>query len=262
MSRRLVAARAARRAVPLRSAPRGRGEKTSERVARSIVRDIIARGLAPGDPLPSESALADHHQVSRESLREGLRLLESQGFVAIRRGSRGGPSVGRADLDAFGRMAAMHFLMAGATYDELYAAWLHAEGTLAELAATHPDRVERRRLMGPHLQPGDPGSDLHIDRRTVVAHHRRFHWDVAALVTNRVLALSLQSYGWIVGRHVPDAVGWAARPEIGAAHLEIAGAIVAGRHRKARLLMEAHVAEFEDRPDVLRGELDDVIDWW
>src|SRR4051812_18011504 len=68
--------------------------KTSEIVARDVVRDISNGGLQPGDGLPSESAMLEQYGVSRESLREGLRLLEVQGLIRIRRGPGGGPIVG------------------------------------------------------------------------------------------------------------------------------------------------------------------------
>ena len=57
--------------------------KTSEVVARDVVRDIIAGHLQPGDSLMSEAAMLERFGVSRESLREGLRLLEVQGLISI-----------------------------------------------------------------------------------------------------------------------------------------------------------------------------------
>src|SRR6478736_6338216 len=56
--------------------------KTSE----SVARDIVEQGLVTGDSLPSEAVMLEEHGVSRESLREALRLLEVQGLLSIRRG--------------------------------------------------------------------------------------------------------------------------------------------------------------------------------
>jgi len=49
--------------------------------------DLITRGqLKPGDQLPSERELSQRFQVSRASVREAIRALESMGLVASRQG--------------------------------------------------------------------------------------------------------------------------------------------------------------------------------
>ena len=91
-------------------APQGgalRGLKTSESVARDIVHDIVTAGLQDGDGLPSEAAMLQQYGVSRESLREGLRLLEVQGLIRIRRGPGGGPIVGSLDPANMGRTSTL-----------------------------------------------------------------------------------------------------------------------------------------------------------
>jgi DNA-binding FadR family transcriptional regulator len=57
----------------------------------SQVQDLIRSGeLAPGDRLPSERALAEQMMVSRNTVREALRMLEISGVVKLRRGRLGG----------------------------------------------------------------------------------------------------------------------------------------------------------------------------
>ncbi len=85
-------------AIPIAPGPGAvRPLKTSERVARDIVHDIAVQRLQPGDALPAEADMIGQYGVSRESLREALRLLEVQGLIAIRRGPGGGPTVGTVD---------------------------------------------------------------------------------------------------------------------------------------------------------------------
>lgn len=51
------------------------------------VRDLISDGkLRSGDQLPSERELSEMFQVSRASVREAIRALESMGFIEIRQG--------------------------------------------------------------------------------------------------------------------------------------------------------------------------------
>jgi GntR family transcriptional repressor for pyruvate dehydrogenase complex len=51
------------------------------------IRRLLADGeLKPGDQLPTERELCDRFQVSRASVREAIRTLESMGLVAIKSG--------------------------------------------------------------------------------------------------------------------------------------------------------------------------------
>jgi GntR family transcriptional repressor for pyruvate dehydrogenase complex len=55
------------------------------------IRDLIHRGhLKPGQRLPSERELADRFEVSRVTVRDALRALETMGLVEIRVGAAGG----------------------------------------------------------------------------------------------------------------------------------------------------------------------------
>jgi DNA-binding FadR family transcriptional regulator len=60
----------------------------------SQVRALIAQGdLPPGSRLPSERALAEQFEVSRNTIREALRMLEISGLVELKRGASGGAFV-------------------------------------------------------------------------------------------------------------------------------------------------------------------------
>ncbi|HEY7104880.1 MAG TPA: GntR family transcriptional regulator [Acidimicrobiia bacterium] len=67
--------------------------KASLAIAAEI-RGQIARGeLAAGAPLPVESELTERLGVSKGTVREALRILETEGLVEVRRGVGGGPRV-------------------------------------------------------------------------------------------------------------------------------------------------------------------------
>ena len=104
--------------------------------------------------------MLQQYGVSRESLREGLRLLEVQGLISIRRGPGGGPIVGAVDPANLGRMSTLFYELAGATYAELLEAWVVAETYIAELAARNPDRAAVREAMAPYLVDPDRPSDV------------------------------------------------------------------------------------------------------
>jgi GntR family transcriptional regulator, galactonate operon transcriptional repressor len=54
------------------------------RVIDGIGRQIVGGHYAPGDLLPREAELADQFEVSRTSVREGMRVLAAKGLVDIR----------------------------------------------------------------------------------------------------------------------------------------------------------------------------------
>lgn len=227
-----------------------------------MVRDIIAKGLQPGDSLPTESAMLDLYGVSRESLREGLRLLEVQGLLTIRRGPGGGPIVGTVDPANLGRISTLYYHMAGATYAELFEAWVIAEVMLAERAARNEDANARLATMEPYLD--DPDVDHAPEQLDeFVQAHTRFHGAIASLGSNRVLELTLQTMGQIVSHHAavtddPRAL----RTLLAHDHYNLAKAIVAGHATRARKLMEEHIRGVSHLQKTnLGSHLDDFIEW-
>lgn len=67
--------------------------KAAEIVADDIRLQILRGALTEGDSLPPESALVEAYGVSRPTLREALRILESQSLIEIRRGANGGARI-------------------------------------------------------------------------------------------------------------------------------------------------------------------------
>ncbi len=55
-------------------------------IRRQLKQYIIARGLRPGDRLPTEEQISHEIGVSRNAVREALRALESIGMIEARRG--------------------------------------------------------------------------------------------------------------------------------------------------------------------------------
>jgi GntR family transcriptional regulator, transcriptional repressor for pyruvate dehydrogenase complex len=233
--------------------------KTSEVVAFAVARDIVEHGLESGDRLPLEAEMVDQYGVSRESLREALRLLEAQGIVSIRRGPGGGPVVGRASSMNLARTMTLYFQLAGATYDELLGSWRVLEPLAAELAAANPDRALVRRTLAPHLEPIDDGGDLEAYQ----AHSTGLHFSVIELAANRVLALVVGAIGDIIRTHVILRIDpFELRELIDDDHAAVAAAVLAGDGAGARQAMLAHV---DGLLPVYRaawdGDLADIIEW-
>ena len=115
-----------------------RSLKASESVARDIVDDIVVRRLREGDSLLA--GIGDAAAVRRQprDAREALRLLEVQGLISIRRGPGGGPIVGTVDPANLGRTSTLYYHLAGATYAELFDAWVVCDRMLVRAGGGEP----------------------------------------------------------------------------------------------------------------------------
>ncbi|WP_235489098.1 winged helix-turn-helix domain-containing protein, partial [Frankia sp. AvcI1] len=56
-------------------------------------RQIVRGELHEGDALPPEAVLMEQFGVSRPTLREAFRVLESEALISVRRGAHGGARV-------------------------------------------------------------------------------------------------------------------------------------------------------------------------
>lgn len=74
--------------------------RLSEEVLKKLQSMIIDGTYKAGDQLPSERELSELFQVSRASIREALRVLETLGFLDSRVGIAGGTFVKKISIDA------------------------------------------------------------------------------------------------------------------------------------------------------------------
>lgn len=81
--------------------------KTAELVATELRRRIVRGELQEGDALPPEATLMETFGISRPTMREAFRVLESEGLIVVHRGSRGGARVRLPTDDAVARYAGL-----------------------------------------------------------------------------------------------------------------------------------------------------------
>lgn len=75
------------RKKPGRTFNKAKSTRLFERAANHLESLILKGHWKPGEKLPSESELQDTFEVSRASVREALRTLESQGLIEVRTGA-------------------------------------------------------------------------------------------------------------------------------------------------------------------------------
>jgi DNA-binding FadR family transcriptional regulator len=114
--------------------------KMAELVARDVRRRIVLRQLAVDESLPPEPDLMAQYGVSRNVVREALRILESESMIELRRGARGGAKVHAPEARVAARYFGLLLQWRGATLGDV----VHAR-VLLESAA-----VREMTLMSPN----------------------------------------------------------------------------------------------------------------
>lgn len=162
-----------------------RPPKTGELVARRLRRMIVERSLNDGDYLPNEATLMEHFGVSRPTLREAFRILESEGLIELRRGSRTGARVTVPGPEAVAKPAGLLLQLGNATLADVHTARSAIEPPAARLLA----------LTGDEERYASLEQDLQAQRATVddpglfAIGSARLHLRLVELSGNQTLSL-------------------------------------------------------------------------
>ncbi len=111
------------------------GVRTFERIVDQVEGALLSGRLAPGDHLPSERMLMEQFDVSRSTVREALRVLESRGLLELRPGGRSGPRVLRPSPKLLERDLTQLVRLGGSGIGDLLQLRMGLEGTACAIAA-------------------------------------------------------------------------------------------------------------------------------
>ncbi len=115
--------------------------KAAELVAQQIRRQIVLGDLGEGAALPPETALMAEFSISRPTLREAFRILESEGLITVRRGARGGARVQVPSHEAAARYASLVLQHRGCTIADIVEVRAIVEAPAARWVASRRDRI-------------------------------------------------------------------------------------------------------------------------
>ena len=159
--------------------------KTAELLAQRLRRQIIRGEIKAGESLPPESALIEEFGISRPTLREAYRVLESEQLITVRRGSRGGARVHAPSAAVAARYAGLVLEFQGATLADVYAARTMIEAPCAARLAKQRSKSDLEALWASVTH----GESLKGDRRRLIVHHTEFHALVVELSANLTMRL-------------------------------------------------------------------------
>jgi DNA-binding FadR family transcriptional regulator len=183
-----------------------RAPKTAELIAGHIRARIVRGELVAGDALPPETTLMREFGVSRPTLREAFRILETESLLAIRRGSRGGAQVTAPSPSVASRYIGLLLQTRGATIGDVYEAGMVLEPACARLLAVRHSEAD---LAG--LRAAIDELRRHLDddgfnplRWSVLT--CRFHQLVIEGTGNKTLTLQGMVRQEIAARHVASSI--------------------------------------------------------
>jgi GntR family transcriptional repressor for pyruvate dehydrogenase complex len=223
--------------------------KVYEQIAERLLAEIGSGRLKRGDPLPSERELTESFGVGRSSIREALRMLESQGLITT---ANGGAFVVAEAANPLNSSLRLVF-------------------TLDDRAGLH-DLFELRRIIDcvAAALAADRRGDEHLDamdsaiaemEAALADHDRgdrfieadlRFHLAVAEATGNRMLLHSMHAVRDVVRRALLTVFFIPHSPESAVIeHRAVRGAIAAGDGTRARDEMRNHLVRVER--DVEKG---------
>ena len=236
--------------------------KMAELIADRLRRQIVRGELREGDALPPESELLERFDVSRPTLREAFRVLESESLITVRRGAHGGARVQVPNTDVAARYAGFILEHRETTLDDVYQCRILIEPPVVGMLADRRTDADIARLRAA-LEEHDAAAH---DPRLAIRTHTAFHAlliEVAGNQTLRVLT------GMI--RHIIDRANWdwveattsgsgeAAGIGLGLkAHHRVVDLIEAGGRAGAEELWRKHLTE--TRAHLLRPDVTTVLD--
>lgn len=178
----------------------GKIPKTGELIARELRKRIVRGELLEGASLPAEAELMAQLGVSRASLREALRILESESLLTVRRGSRGGPVVHRPDS----ALAAVYFglilQLDGATLEDVYEARMLIEPPAVRMVVRNCKGRAPESLLA--IMRKEEEAIEQTDMASSGAQIARFHDALIELAGNKTLLLLMKILNIIYEQHI------------------------------------------------------------
>ena len=215
-----------------------RANSVANQIVEQVREALFAGKFQTGDLIGSEKDLARQFDVSRITVRDALRTLETMGIVEIRVGAGGGARIAEGNLDHFSDALAIQFKLAGVTEHEILDVQVAIESTAAELAALNRSKEHIEELQ----ELLDEAEAVLDDPAEFTKSGQRFHLAIVEASGNRALVAQFKAL-----RHViwPQGAKRAKR-EIAAhafkVHQKLFAMIEEGDSDSARKLMVAHLS--------------------
>jgi len=169
------------------------------------IREMVRDGqLRSGDRLPAERALAEQFAVSRNTVREALRMIEIAGLIQLRRGATGGAFIAEGDPGRVASNMSDMIRLGHMSFSDLTEARTWLESIVVRAACERADSEYIARLEANVAEAGQLSEAGDLREKANV--HVEFHNILAEATGNPVLVAMMRSL-MEVARELVHAVG-------------------------------------------------------
>jgi GntR family transcriptional repressor for pyruvate dehydrogenase complex len=160
-------------------------------VVRQIRERVYTGELRPGDRLPSERAMSEQFGVSRNMVREALRMLEITGIVELRKGAAGGAFICRGRPELVARSLSDMLRLSAFTLSDMTEARMWLSSTIVRAACERATEEDIARLQANVSEAAELAASE--DWASVAVVNIEFHNLLASASGNPVLAMIQRS---------------------------------------------------------------------
>lgn len=234
-----------------RQTPQLSQPRVAEMVADILRAKIVDGELADGELLPKQDDLLEQFPVSRPSIREAMRILETEGLISVRRGNIGGAEVHAPKAHSAAYMLGMVMQSRKLTLSDLGEALRILEPACAALCAAREDRHTE---VVPRLRELNKEAEAHLDSGPEFTNlARQFHDEMVGSCGNVTMILLVGTletlWSYHESRWAEDTDAKGRYPEIKLrrlvlkAHIRITDAIDKGAEDAAHNASRKHIDE-------------------
>lgn len=233
------------------SLPRMKRDRIFEQVSAEIKKQIYRGILKPGDRLAPENEMARSLNVSRQTIRESMRILELSGFITIKRGVNGGPIIENTISNRVSQGLSEAIQMGPATLEDLIATWRLIEKEVLPQVIKKADEENIKSLRDIIERAKEK-----LEERTPIFHEIiEFHKDIAKSSKNHIFTIVLNSimavYADFLSRLQPELK---AAKQVMGHHEDMLKAIVEKNEKEAIACLERHMNFLKKRFEPIFSE--------
>jgi GntR family transcriptional repressor for pyruvate dehydrogenase complex len=178
---------------------RGKPREKPQQVADELRQLIVSGELDEGDSLGHEPDLIERFGVSRPSLREALRILETEGLISVIRGVQGGVVVHRPDHRLAARTAALVLQARNVSLADVSEARTIVEPAAVRIVASSRGHKAAAATLRALIAEQEQAID---DPSAFGQANARFHQELVALAGNQTLIIVVEMLNEVVVRAV------------------------------------------------------------
>jgi DNA-binding FadR family transcriptional regulator len=233
-------------------------------VAEGLRERILSGELGDGDMLPKQDDLLAEFRVSPPSIREALRILETEGLITVQRGNVGGAVVHRPQPAKAAYMLGLVLQSRAVALGDVQSALRYLEPACAAVCALRPDRET---TVLPRLKDNIDRSRAALDDASAyIGLARQFHVELVDCCGNATMSLIIGALESLWSAHVdrlarrPAQHGSFADREVRLAtlkdHERLCDAIAEGDPAAAERIAREHYSKDSRHPDAWQHAFD------